>query len=142
VSEPAQAAGSTANRLTPELRDFLAAVRWATIATVDSDGDPHQAVVWYGLDDVGLIINSRRERHWPRNLLREPRITVAVQDWSDPEHWVGLKGRASLIHEGAEAIADIQALARRYGRDPARYAGQDRLTFRVDVERTFEYRGG
>jgi PPOX class probable F420-dependent enzyme len=142
VSEPAQAAGSTANRLTPELRDYLAAVRWATIATVDADGAPHQAVVWYGIDHDVILINSRRERHWPRNLRRDPRITVAVQDWSDPEHWVGLKGQARVVHKGAAAIADIQAIARRYGGDPKRFEGQDRLTFRVEIEQTFEYRGG
>jgi PPOX class probable F420-dependent enzyme len=141
VSEPARAAGVAADRLTPELRDYLAAVRWATLATVDPDGAPHEAVVWYGLRGDGLMINSRRSRHWPQNLLRDPRITLAVQDWSDPEHWVGIKGAAQLLHEGPEAIADIQELARRYGRDPDRFEGQDRLTFLVEVEQTFEYRG-
>ena len=141
MSEPAGAARPAADRLTPELRAYLAGIRWATIATVDPDGAPHEAVIWYGLQDDGLIINSRRTRHWPRNLLRDPRITMAVQDWSDPEHWVGLKGEARLLHEGAQAIADIQALARRYDRDPSRYEGQDRLTFLVEVEQTFEYRG-
>ena len=130
MSEPARAARPAADRLTPELRAYLAGIRWATIATVDPDGAPHEAVIWYGLQDDGLIINSRRTRHWPRNLLRDPRITMA-----------GLKGEARLLHEGAQAIADIQALARRYDRDPSRYEGQDRLTFLVEVEQTFEYRG-
>ena len=140
MSEPARAAGLTANRLTPELREFLAAVRWATISTLEADGAPHQAIVWYGLDEAGLLINSRRTRRWPRNLLRDPRITVAVQDWSEPEHWVGLKGEARLVHEGPDAIADIQSLARRYGGDPGRYEGQDRLTFIVSIDQIFEYR--
>ena len=40
----------------------------------------------------------------------------------------------------AEATADIQALARRYGADPGKYAGQDRVSYRIRVERVFEYR--
>ena len=65
---------------------------------------------------------------------------MAIYEIEQPEHWFGLKGRAELLHEGAEATADIQALARRYGSDPAKYAGQARVSYRVRVERVFEYR--
>jgi hypothetical protein len=36
-------------------------------------------------------------------------------------------------------MADIQAMARRYGSDPEKYAGQDRLSYRIRIERVFEY---
>jgi PPOX class probable F420-dependent enzyme len=127
--------------LPPRIHDFLAAPRYASISTLDADRSPHQAIVWYGLEDGGLLINSRAERHWPRNLLQDPRISVAIQDWDVPNHWVGLKGRASLIHEGDAALADIMALARRYGKDPGQYSGQRRVSFLVRVERVFEYGG-
>ncbi len=127
--------------LSLRIRDFLAAPRYAAIATFDDEGPPHQAVVWYGLTDDGILINSRAERHWPRNLLRDPRISLAIQDWDVPNHWVGLKGSASLLHEGDDATADIMALARRYGTDPGQYAGQRRVSFLVRVERIFEYGG-
>lgn len=122
------------------VRAFLAAPRFATIATLDADGSPHQAVVWYGLDGDSLLINSRRERHWPRNLARDPRISVAVYELERPTHWVGLKGRAELIRDGDAALEDIMAFARRYADgDPERFRGQDRVTFRVVAETTFEY---
>jgi PPOX class probable F420-dependent enzyme len=127
--------------LSPRIRDYLEAPRYASIATLDEDGPPHQAVVWYGLADDGILINSRAERHWPRNLLRDSRISLAIQDWDVPNHWVGLKGSASLLHEGDAATADIMALARRYGKDPGQYAGQRRVSFMVRVERVFEYGG-
>ena len=126
--------------LTPEARAFLAMPRFATIATVGPDGAPHQAVIWYMLDGDDLVINSRPERRWPRNLAADPRISMAIYEIEQPEHWFGLKGRAELLHEGAEATADIQALARRYGGDPAKYAGQARVSYRIRVERVFEYR--
>ena len=126
--------------LTPEARAFLTTPRFATIATVGTDGAPHQAVIWYLLDGDDLVINSRPERRWPRNLAADPRISMAIYEIEQPEHWFGLKGRAELLHEGAEATADIQALARRYGGDPAKYAGQARVSYRIRVERVFEYR--
>lgn len=123
------------------IRQFLAEPRFATIATLDSDGAPHQAVVWYLLEDDTLLVNSRRERRWPQNLLRDPRIALAVYERDEPEHWVGVRGTAELLRDGDAATADIMAMARRYGTDPDRYRGQDRVTFRVQLERTFEYRG-
>lgn len=128
--------------LPDRIRDFLAAARLATISTLDVDGSPHQAVVWYALDGDSLLINSRVERHWPRNLERDPRLSVAVYEDVRRFHWIGLKGSAEPIHRGDDATADIEAIAQRYGRDPSKYAGQARVTFRFTPERAYEYRPG
>jgi PPOX class probable F420-dependent enzyme len=143
--EPAVAAApdsATTPSLTPDVRAFLAAPRYAAISTVSPDGSPHQALVWYLLADDGLIINSRQERHWPRNVRRDPRISVAVQDWQEPDHWVGLTGRAELLREGDAALEDIMTMARRYDANPEAYRGQNRVSFLVRVKRTFEYGKG
>ena len=121
------------------IREFLAAPRFATIATLGLDGSPHQAVVWYALDGDMLYLNSRRERKWPRNLERDGRINVAVHDHEELGHWVGLSGSAEVVRTGDGAIEDIQAMARRYGGDPAGFKGQDRITFAVRIDRTYEY---
>lgn len=121
------------------IRRFLAAPRFATIATLNDDGSPHQAVVWYLLDGDMLYLNSRRERRWPRNVERDGRIHVAVHDHEQLGHWVGLRGRAEVARTGDAAIEDIGAMARRYGGDPAGFSGQDRITFAVRIERTYEY---
>src|SRR5258706_3104596 len=124
--------------LTPEARAFLETPRFATIATVGPDGAPHQAVTWYMLDGNDLIINSRPERRWPRNLAADPRIAMAIYELEQPEHWFGLKGRAELLHEGAEATADIQALARRYGGGRGKQAGQAPGRLRTSAGRAIE----
>jgi PPOX class probable F420-dependent enzyme len=121
------------------IRRFLEPPRYATIATLMPDGSPHQAVVWYDVDGDALLINSRRGRRWPANLERDPRISVAVYDHAEPEHWVGLRGVAEVLRDGPSALQDIQALARRYDGDPNEYVGQDRITFRIRIHRTFEY---
>jgi PPOX class probable F420-dependent enzyme len=141
TERPEQSASAASASLPDAARVFLEAARFATIATLDPDGSPHQAVAWYAFDGSNVLINSRAERHWPRNLARDPRISMAVYETDDPEHWVGLKGRALLLHEGDRAVDDIMALARRYGSEPERFRGQNRVTFRIDIERIFEYRG-
>jgi PPOX class probable F420-dependent enzyme len=122
-----------------EMRTWLEAPRFATIATLDDDGAPRQAVIWYLLDGDTLVINSRRERRWPQNLERDGRVAVAVHDHEKLGHWVGLRRRAEVARTGDASIEDIAALARRYGGDPEVFRGQDRITFVVRIERTYEY---
>ena len=47
-----------ASALTPRVRDFIAATRFVGIATLDPDGGPRQAVVWYRLDGDEIVLNS------------------------------------------------------------------------------------
>jgi PPOX class probable F420-dependent enzyme len=122
-----------------QIRTFLDAPRFATIATLDEDGAPRQAVIWYRLDGDTLLINSRRERRWPRNLQRDGRVAIAVHDHEKLGHWVGLRGRAEVVRTGPDSVADIADLARHYGGDPEVFRGQDRITFVVRIERTYEY---
>jgi PPOX class probable F420-dependent enzyme len=122
-----------------DVRRFLDALNWASIATINEDGSPHQAMIWYLLDGDAVVVNSRAGRRWPENIEREPRVSLAIHDHDKPEHWVGLRGRGRLVRRGDAALADIEALARRYGDDPTRFRGQERVTFEIRVERTFEY---
>src|SRR4051812_39897640 len=105
--DPAQSAPPSDGdgALPPAIRAFLEAPRYATLSTIAPDGSPHQAPIWYSVEAESLLINSRRERHWPRNLLREPRLSIAVIDFDDPQHWVGVKGRAELLRDGDPATA-------------------------------------
>ena len=43
---------------------FLDAVRHAVIATHDGDGAIWQAVVWYAVDEDGILMNSLLGRRW------------------------------------------------------------------------------
>ena len=122
--------------LPPAARRFLDAPgRYAVIATLGADGAPHQAVIWYALDARGLVINSRVGRRWPTDLLRDPRVSLTV-DASDAasgrESYVTVQALAVAVATGADAMADIQMLARRYGQSPDSWRGQERITFRLD----------
>ena len=93
-----------------DVRRFLDDHAFAIIATVDADGSPHQAVVWYLVEDDALVVNSAEGRRWPSNLRRNGRISVVVEDGL---RWVGLGGCIEVLADRARAQADIAAMARR-----------------------------
>jgi PPOX class probable F420-dependent enzyme len=130
--------------LPDHVRAFLAAPgRFATLATVDPDGAPRQAVIWYRLDPDGRItINSAEGRRWPANLRRDRRCSLSVADPADAYAFVALVGHvAEVVDDQALAQADIADLAHRYHADEparaetsiARFRTQHRVTFRIDI---------
>jgi PPOX class probable F420-dependent enzyme len=124
--------------LPDHIRAFLDDERFATISTVDPDGGPRQAVVWYTLDGDEFVINSRVGRRWPTNLLRDPRIALSVVDAADGQRWAGVAGTVRPITDPVITQADIAGMARRYdAADPdglrltiAGFEAQDRISFR------------
>jgi len=121
--------------LSPVARRFLEVPgRYAVIATLGAEGSPHQATVWYGFDGDDLFINSRVGRRWPTDLLRDPRVSLIVDD-SDAatgrEGFVAVQARAIVTATGAAAMRDIQALGRRYGHTADSWQGQERISFRL-----------
>ncbi len=135
--------------ISDDLRAFLDAPHFATIATLDPDGTPRQAVIWYTLDGDELILNSAIGRRWPANLLRDPRISIAVTDHRDGYRWIGFSGSVSVVREQATAQADIAAMARRYHADEPdeaerlisdRFERQERISFRVPIAGVHDHR--
>jgi PPOX class probable F420-dependent enzyme len=124
--------------LPDRIRAFLDDERYATISTIDPDGAPRQAVVWYTLDGDEFVINSRIGRRWPSNLLRDPRIALSVIDAEDSARWAGVTGTVRAITDRATTQADIARMARRYDADDpesiresiAGFESQDRISFR------------
>jgi PPOX class probable F420-dependent enzyme len=126
--------------LSASVREFLAATRFATIATIDPDGLPRQAVLWYRLEGDEIVLNSAVGRRWPANLRRDPRVSLVVADAADGYRWVGLTGKARAVVDQATAQADIAEMARRYhADDPAKaerlirrqFERQQRISFRI-----------
>lgn len=133
--------------LTEPVRAFLDATRFVTIATIDLDGRPRQALIWYRFDDDELVLNSKVGRRWPANLERDARIALAVHDDADGYRWVGLTGTVTVVHDQPTAQADIAEMARRYHEDdPEEVAGlirkfeaQDRVSFRVAIDAVHDH---
>ena len=94
---------------------------YAVLATVNPDGSPQTSVVWVGRDGDELLFSTVEGRVKHRNMRRDPRVSVTVIDWSDPENYVELRGRVSMTPDHGRRL-DTQLSWKYDGRDP----GQDR----------------
>jgi PPOX class probable F420-dependent enzyme len=94
---------------------------YAVLATVNPDGSPQTSVVWVGRDGDDLLFSTVEGRVKDRNMRRDPRVSVTVIDWSDPENYVELRGRVSMTPDLGRRL-DTQLSWKYDGRDP----GQDR----------------
>ena len=128
--------------LSADARRFLEAPRFAVIATINPDGSPLQAVVWFRLDGDTIVFNSRVGRRWPSNLARDRRVSVTV---SDGYNYVDLRGEVDIDNDPAMGQTVIADLSRRYRRSKAEaeaeivgFATQRRVTFRLRPSRIFE----
>jgi PPOX class probable F420-dependent enzyme len=122
------------------VRPFLSAPRCAVLSTLGLDGAPRQIVIHYMLGEDHLRLNGHRDRRWVANVRRDPRVALIVHDDTDYLHYVSIRGRASLVDDGEAALAEAMTQAERYGEDPTDFAGQPRVSFRVDPEHVHEYR--
>jgi PPOX class probable F420-dependent enzyme len=124
---------SAPSLLTAAARNFLSSTpRYATLATINRDGSPHQIVIWFLLRGDELVINSRRGRRWPSNLERDGRANLAVYEAEDA---VTINGTLVRVYEGEQSQADIAEMARRYdtpevaAREIQRFRAEERVTF-------------
>lgn len=93
--------------------------RTGKLSTVRADGSPHIAPIWFLLDGDDLVFNTGKETVKGRNLARDGRVALCVDDDQPPFAFVVLQGRAEL----SEDIDQLQHWAARIG---ARYMGEDR----------------
>ncbi|HET6380519.1 MAG TPA: pyridoxamine 5'-phosphate oxidase family protein [candidate division Zixibacteria bacterium] len=128
------------NVLTDDLRQWMTArLRYPVLAVVDASGAPTQSVMWFDFDPDRpdtILMNTKTDRAKYRWLKREPRVSLLFEDELE---WVALQGRVELDEDPERALADIKALARRYGSDPERFNGQSRVTIRMRVERVIRH---
>jgi len=129
---------TTAQGIPPAVREFLAQPRYAIIATVNPDGSPHQAVVWYLLEGDTIVINSRVGRRWPENALRDPRVSLVAEDGLD---YAVISGDLEEIPDRELAQQHIATMAVQYdgpekaARQIEVYRNQERISFRLTPRR-------
>ena len=126
--------------LTPAQRAFLEERRFAVVGTTNPDGSPHLAVMWYLIDGDDIVVNSAQGRLKDRNLARDARMSIVIED---EYRWIRIDGRALIEHDQAVAHADIRRLAARYYGDERKveesvrnnFSKQHRITYRLPIRR-------
>ncbi len=126
--------------LTDDLRAWMMSeLRFPVLAINTADGPPNQSVMWFDLDPDAsdtILMNTMVRRLKYRQLQEDPRVSVLFESGLQ---WVAVRGTVELDADFDRAQATIQALARRYGGDPDRYAGQERVNLRIRVEKVIRH---
>lgn len=110
-----------------EAYEFLATgTRTGKLATVREDGRPHVAPIWFVLDGDDLIFNTWHESVKGKNLVRDGRIALTVDEEVAPYAFVLVEGTVELIDDNpAESLKWATRIGARYmGEDQAEAFGQ------------------
>ncbi|MFF7363729.1 TIGR03618 family F420-dependent PPOX class oxidoreductase [Streptomyces sp. NPDC008125] len=125
-----------------EWRTFLSAgTRTGKLSTVRADGSPHVAPVWFLLDGNDLVFNTGRDTVKGRNLARDGRVALCVDDDRPPYSFAVVQGRAGLSEDPDELLTWATRIAARYvGEEAAaeygrRNAVPGELVVRVRIEK-------
>jgi PPOX class probable F420-dependent enzyme len=103
-----------------EWRAFVShGTRTGKLSTVRADGRPHVAPIWFLLDGDDLLFNTGKTTVKGRNLARDGRVALCVDDDRPPYAFVVLQGRARI----SEDLDDVRLWAERIA---GRYMGAER----------------
>jgi PPOX class probable F420-dependent enzyme len=100
-----------------EVLAFLSeGARVLQLATIGRDGAPHQAPMWFTLDNDKIVFRSFTKSQKIVNLMRDPRLSVLVEAG---DAYAQLRG--VMIQGTATLVTDPVYVLKIYGRLAARY---------------------
>ncbi len=109
-----------------EYTDFLLqGTKTGKLATVREDGRPHVTPVWYTLDGENIVFTTGGTSVKARNMKRDPRISISVDDQTPPYSFVTVEGTVSFSKDPEELLYWATEIGRRYmGDDQAEAFGR------------------
>ena len=102
--------------MTPdEIRSFLShGTRTAKLATSGPGGQPHVMPVWFVLDGKELVFTTWAESVKGRNLRRDARAAVIVDEEVAPYAFIHIRGQVTLSEDPEELLRFATAIGGRY----------------------------
>src|SRR5215471_6834820 len=116
--------------------DLFQKKAFAQQATLMPDGSPNVSPVWCDYDGKHVVINYAKGRVKDRNMRRDPRVGLDIQDPDNPYRHVSIRGRVVQITEDG-ADAHIDKLTKKYinqDRYPYRGPGEVRVIYKIEPE--------
>jgi PPOX class probable F420-dependent enzyme len=117
-------------------KDLLEKQAFGNLGTLMPDGSPQVTPVWVDFDGKNIIVNSAKGRQKDKNLRRDGRVSVAIQDPQNPYRYLEIRGHVAEITE-KDADAQIDKMAKKYlGKDkyPFRQPGEVRVMYKIVPE--------
>lgn len=107
------------------------------ISTIMADGSPQVTETWVDTDGEHVIINTVVGFLKVRNVERDPRVAVAIQDPENPFRYIQVRGEViSMTTEGG--TESIEALSQKYTGQPYPWYGgreQQRIILTIKANR-------
>jgi PPOX class probable F420-dependent enzyme len=111
---------------TNEQRAFLLyGTRTGKLATVREDGRPHVVPIWFVMDGDTLIFTTGENSVKARNIRRDARVALCVDDETPPYAFITVEGTAAMSADLGELLHWATRIGRRYmGEDQAEAFGK------------------
>ena len=117
-------------------KDLFEKKAFASLSTLMSDGRPQVTPVWCDFDGTHVLVNSAKGRIKDRNMRRDPRVGIDLQDPDNPYRHLSIRGRvANITEKGADE--HIDKMAKKYiGQDryPNRRPGEVRVLYKIEPQ--------
>ena len=112
-----------AAKIPDAFKDLFTKVTFAQLATLMPDGSPQVTPVWFDFDGSLFCINSAKGRVKDKNMRRDKRVALSIQDPDNAYRYLAIQGEVTEITENG-ADAHIDKLAKKYlGKDKYPFAG-------------------
>ncbi|MHB8525212.1 MAG: PPOX class F420-dependent oxidoreductase [Candidatus Acidiferrales bacterium] len=125
-----------AKNIPEKYADLFKKQAFANLATVMPDGSPQVTPVWVDFDGNHVLFNSALGRVKDKNIRRDPRVSLSVQDPENPYRYLEVRGRVVEITENG-ADEHINKLSQKYlGKPvyPFRQPGEVRVLYKIEPE--------
>ena len=114
-------------------RDLLSKKAFANLATTMKDGSPQVTPVWFEAEGDMIIVNSARGRIKDKNMERDRRVALSIQDPDNPYRYLQIRGEVvEITTDGADESIDRLAFnstgAQKY---PNRRPGEIRVIYKI-----------
>jgi PPOX class probable F420-dependent enzyme len=122
-----------AGAIPDQFKDLFSKVAFAHLATLMPDGSPQVTPVWCDFDGTNVRVNSAKGRVKDKNMRRDKKVALSVQDPENSYRYLAIRGEVvEITEEGADA--HIDSLAKKYlGKDkyPFRGPGEVRVIYKI-----------
>ncbi len=113
--------------------DLFKKPAFANLGTIMGDGSPQVTPVWVDFDGKHVRVNSALGRVKDKNMRRDPRVSLSIQDPENPYRYLEIRGKVEEITQNG-ADDHINKLSQKYlGKPeyPYRQPGEVRVVYKI-----------
>jgi PPOX class probable F420-dependent enzyme len=123
-------------KLTDKAKNLIDAKSFAHVATLNKDGSLQVSPVWVERDGDTVIINSEQKRKKVRNLKRDGRVALSIQNPDNDYQYVEIRGKVKEIttEGGFEGIDRLSAKYTGQEKYPGNAPGDVRVVIKIEAE--------